>query len=730
VLAALDHPHIARLLDGGVSPDGLPYFVMEYVDGQPIDAYCDARRLTVEQRLGLFREVCDAVQYAHQRLVVHRDLKPSNILVTEGPGGEPTVKLLDFGIAKVLAPDVLGLSAMLTQPQQRLLTPAYASPEQRDGGAVTTASDVYQLGLLLYELLTGHPALGRARRPEPPLDPVPPSEAVRQTATWEAPDGTTRTASPERVSAARRTPTERLRRALVGDLDTIALMALRPEPERRYDSAAALADDIARHLAGQTVRARPDTLAYRGATFLRRHRWGAGAAALALLVLVAFTAALAVERGRTAREAATARAVADVLGGLFEATNPTIADGDTLTVYDFLRLSEGRLRDDLADQPAVLADVLGVIGGAYRDMTAFARAEPVLREALALQRQVHGPRHDASLDALHSLATLRYMQGALDDALALAREGLALRTQALGADDLRLVPAYALLATVLLQQHRLPDARAVLDEGLALTRPHRAADPRAHLRLVGLESWYYAETEQYPEAVAVAREILALHRRTGAPRTSTALTERILGNLLFQTGDFPEAEATLRRSLAGYREVFGDDNRYTALVLGHLAETAAAAGHAAAADSLFARALPMKVRDYGGDGEEVGYTLLALGRHHLALGRPREAADALARADAIWTATRPPDNWAREQSAALHALARFDLGEPAAADSLEAIWRRSAAEPPGRARAALQLALAGLRQRQGRTAEAAGLRADAAPHLRASPLRRFVEAGL
>ena len=726
LLAALDHANIARLLDGGVTPDGLPYFVMEYVDGEPIDAYCDRRRLPVDARLRLFGDVCAAVQYAHQRLVVHRDLKPSNILVCEDDAGRPVVKLLDFGIAKVLQPDRLGLSRLFTRIEQRMLTPAYAAPEQLRGEAVTTASDVYGLGVLLYELLTGHPPRPR-RLPVADLDPVRPSEAVRRTETRERSDGTTQTLTPADVAAARRAPTRHLRRTLAGDLDTVVLMALRREPERRYASAAELADDVERHLAGQTVRARPATVGYRARTFVRRHRAGVAAAVLFVALLAGFAATMAVERGRTAREAARARAVADVLGGLFAATNPTVANGDTLTVYEFLRLSEGRLRRDLAGQPDVLAEVLGVVGGAYRDMTQFGRAEPALRDALALRRATRGPRDALVADALGELATLQFMRDSLDSALATGRERLALLRALYGPADARLVPAYGRIAAVHLQAGRLDSARAALDAGLAITRPRRGTDPERHLALVGLEGWYYAETGDHAASVRVAREILALHRRTGAPQADVALAERILGNQLYHTGDFAGATRALDRSLARYRRVFGPDNRYVALVLGHLAETHADAGDAAQADRLFPTALAMKTRHVGPAEAETGRTLLAYGRHAHRQGRLADADTLLARAETLWAAARGPESAERRRASALRALVRYDAGrQGVAADTLEAIWSRARTDPPGRARATLQLALRDLRRRQGRTAQADAFHREAAPLLRASPLRREV----
>jgi len=304
ILANLEHPNIAALLEGGTTGDGLPYFVMEYVAGRPIDEYCDTHRFTTTQRLELFSEVCAALQYAHQNLVIHRDIKPGNILVT----GDGVPKLLDFGIAKLLTPNWATDAGEPTLTMQQLMTPAYASPEQLRGLRITTASDVYSLGVVLYELLSGHrPYSAGSRNAEDIVrailsdDPVRPSIAITHTAEIASPEATAPYANtPQIIGQLREGTIDRLRRRLSGDLDNIVLKALRKEPSRRYASVQELAEDIRRHLAGLPVNASPDTLSYRATKFVQRNRAAVSAVAVIFITLCLAT-------GLTAWQARVAR---------------------------------------------------------------------------------------------------------------------------------------------------------------------------------------------------------------------------------------------------------------------------------------------------------------------------------------------------------------------------------------------------------------------------------------
>jgi serine/threonine protein kinase len=289
-LAALDHPNIVKLLDGGSTSEGLPFLVMDYVEGSPIDEYCDQHKLSVDDRLRLFGKVCDAVQYAHHKLVVHRDLKPSNIMVV----ADGTPRLLDFGIAKVLNAGSSGQGLLVTQTGTRCMTPAYASPEQMRGKPVTRATDIYSLGVVLYELLTGHRPY-RLRQHTPAeieraiceQEPETPSTVISRVETDTSSDGRAITTTPESVSETREGQPDKLRRRLRGDLDNIVLKALQKEPQRRYDSVEEFSQDIGRHLQHLPVKARRSTLAYRASKFVQRHRIEVSAAAIVLLGLAA-----------------------------------------------------------------------------------------------------------------------------------------------------------------------------------------------------------------------------------------------------------------------------------------------------------------------------------------------------------------------------------------------------------------------------------------------------------
>jgi len=418
IMASLDHPGIARLLDGGTTDDGRPYLVMEYIDGVPLDRYCDEHRLAVDARIDLFRQVCAAVQYAHQNLVVHRDIKPSNILVS----GDGVPRLLDFGIAKLLEGTRLPGTVEATMTGQRLMTPQYASPEQIEGGVITTATDVYSLGALLYLLLAGRfpyrleaTRSGALERAVVEQDPERPSHAVGRMPAGPRPtpsdlvgeDGPT----VDQLSEARGLRPHQLRRKLRGDLDNIVLMALRKEPERRYASVGLLSEDLRRYRENEPVAARADTLRYRARKFVARHTVGVGVAAAVLTVILVLTATLSVQAVRLARqrdeiqaERDKALAVSGFLEEVFAVSDPDQARGETVTAREILDKGATRLTETLAGQPETQAALALAIGRAYMNLGLNDRAAPLLAQSLAQRERLRGP---TDLDVADSLLQRR-----------------------------------------------------------------------------------------------------------------------------------------------------------------------------------------------------------------------------------------------------------------------------------------------------------------------------------
>ena len=553
LLAGLDHPHIARLLDGGATEDGRPYLVMECVEGEPITAYADRHRLPLDARLALFEQIAEAVAYAHRNLVVHRDLKPSNILVTE----DGQAKLLDFGIAKLLGDD----DAAHTREGLRLLTPEYAAPEQVRGEAVTTATDVYALGVLLYELMTG-------RRP---CDLAGPGLLARERALLHAEPPRPSAALVPEAAAARATTPERLRRRLNGDLDTIVLKALRREPERRYASVGALREDLRRAQRGLPVEARPESALYRAGKFVRRHRLGVAAATAFVLLLAGSVVALGLQQRQTARErdraeAARARAeqTAGFLEGLFDAADPFAPERlDTLRARDLLARGQAAAERDLAEQPLLQAQLLGAIGRAYTRLGLYAEAEAVLRralvrEALAINRAALGDDHPHVADNLSLLGSVLRGQGRLDEAAEALREAIA-RTR--GDRDPDVAVALNTYAGVLLAQEDFAGAEAVLDEAIGIVRDALGDDHPAVAFNVARRAQIYHARGDHAAAVEDQREALRIFEaRFGAGSLHVALAQASLGGCLADLGRYAEAEAQLQASLAALREMHDDEH--------------------------------------------------------------------------------------------------------------------------------------------------------------------------
>ena len=580
ILAQLDHPNIARLIDGGTTDDGRPYFVMEYVNGQPITAYCESHSLNPTERLDLFRKVCAAVTFAHQNLVIHRDLKPSNILVAAD--GEP--KLLDFGIAKLLGPEEEALAP--TMAGQRAMTPEYASPEQIKGERITTASDVYSLGVLLYELLTG-------RRPYR-LKTRTPDEISRAITTQE----------PERPSSAvtkvDHPPSSIINpRSLRGDLDNVVLMAMRKEPARRYASVGQFSEDIRRHLAGLPVVARKDTVSYRAGKFVSRHRIGVAAAALILLSLLGGIIATLIQVQTARRERAKAEAISIFLGKTLNASNPDRNAKGQPTVQDILQDASRRLAtEELSDQPEVRAELQRIIGESYLSLGKYDLAEQNLTAALETQTRVTGEDGIAALRIGVSLASLwaaakgdyakankfytaklpllraEQKKGTLSaDYLSSALNGFALLRRAQGdsreaekllREELTLIPfvssennggvAQAVLALTLADQGKFDEAIKIVREKIAAIREKKnEASSELAANLTGLGS-FLLENGQTGESLDGLREAEGIYRKLYSDANlQLGDNLRLQAQALFSKAKYPEAEARITETLKIYR---------------------------------------------------------------------------------------------------------------------------------------------------------------------------------
>jgi serine/threonine-protein kinase len=530
ILASLNHPNIARLLDGGMTSDGAPYLVMEYIEGAPLDEYCRMNQLSVEAKLGLFLRICAAVEYAHKNLVVHRDIKPGNVLVA----GDGTPKLVDFGIAKLLDAG----ERVETRATAPMMTPEYASPEQLRGDPITTATDVYSLGALLYELLAGAPPFaGCAGNPVEMMqriceaDPQPPS------------------------SIASRRPSRSTRAT---DLDRIVLMAMRKQPERRYPSVTALASDVSAYLERRPILARGGGWRYRAGKFVRRHKLVATSLTLLVLSLISFTIAMTVQLRHTDRERLKAARAAEFLAEMFQASTPQEARGRAITARELLDRGSQRVEKELAAEPEVRASLLYSIGDAYARLGLYRQARDLAGKSYTIRVKALGPRDPATADSLHLLAKATRLTGEYAQAEPLFRKALAIRRVNSGADGIAVAEGLSSLGECLYLEGKNEEAESKLRQALAIFERHSP-------NLGSRERDYLArvlETKgDYVEAASLLRDASDIDKRTGGPDSpSYTMSLHNLAGALSRLGDLYTAEALLEESLATERQVLGDNH--------------------------------------------------------------------------------------------------------------------------------------------------------------------------
>ena len=606
ILAGLDHPNVARLYDGGATEDGLPYFVMEYVEGVPIDAYCEQNELSVDERLSLFRRVCAPVHYAHQNLIVHRDIKPSNILVTAD--GEP--KLLDFGIAKLLNP---GLSATAQEPTvtwQRALTPNYASPEQIRGKLITTASDVYSLGVLLYRLLTGHLPRQLAGRSMDEIEslltdsePLPPSLAVNRELDDEPADSSRATSAMGEDGVAN----HQVSRQLAGDVDAILLKALRSAPRRRYSSVEMFAADIERYQRGLPVAARAGSWRYRAGKFVRRHRHPLAAAVAVAALVLGFAVAMTLQAARVAAERDQARSERDkkasvlaLVRDLFELSNPYVLPGEELTVRQALERSVPVLENGLQEQPEIRAELLHTSGLILGVLGAARSARGQLVEALAIRRRFLGEEHPDVVETMTALAAAYKDLGDYDEAETLANRALTIASRLWPPQHPELAKPLNELVAVMCHRDQFEFAEEPAARAMHLTRELL---PGGLDRIAALEHMARVRNAQgdYVEAARLGREALALIRaRFGEKHPRQIVTLDNLGFSLRRMEELVAAERAYQEAMALQQEIFGDEHP-NVFVLNNLAGVRYAMGELDSAAELYRRALDAIAEDAGSD---------------------------------------------------------------------------------------------------------------------------------
>lgn len=642
-LAQLHHPGIAQLHDAGTLPDGTPWFVMEYVEGLSLTDWCREHRVGLSERLRLFRAVCEAVQHAHDHLVVHRDLKPSNVLVT-APG---TVKLLDFGIAKQL--EQLETSADQTRTGLRLMTPAYAAPEQVLGGRIGTRTDVYALGVILYELLVGRLPFDLSDRTPAEAAAVllgeaaeRPSAAARREAAHANDPGRLATVSPGSWA----------------DLDVLCLTAMQKEPERRYPSVEALIRDVDHYLRGEPLEARPDSARYRLGKFVRRHRGPVAATLAALGLLVAlsiyYTARLATARNTAVAEATRAQRIQRFMLDLFEGGDATAAPADSLRVIELVERGVREARS-LDAEPVAQAELFETLGGIFQELGQLDRADSLLSASLAQRRTLFGPRHADVAASLMSLGLLRLDQARVDTAELLVREALAIGGAVLPATHPVVARATTALGRVLVEKGDYEAAVRVLEDAVRLHEAGGGETPDLVSALGELANRHFY-AGNYAASDTLNLRILAIDRRLHGDRHPRVADDLInLGANQFQWARFDEAERLYREGVAIIEAWYGPDHYRTASALTMLGRAQVQQLRFDESTATLERALAIQERVFGPSHPRVASILNELGSIALRRGDYPTAEARYRRMGTIYEGTYGERHW-------LTALSRANLG--------------------------------------------------------------------
>lgn len=601
-LAQLNHPFIARLYDADTLPDGTPWFAMEYVEGIALTDYCGEHGSSIQERLQLFRSVCEAVQYAHQHAVIHRDLKPSNIFVK--PDG--SVRLLDFGIAKQL--ESLDVPVDQTRTGLRLMTPAYAAPEQIRGERVGIHTDVYALGVVLYELLAGRLPFDLSNRTPRQAEtiivehePERPSTAAQQES--EKPGATTPVLSASKASWA--------------DLDVLCLTAMHKGTQRRYRSVEALIRDIDHYLQGEPLEARPDTTRYRLGKFVRRNWRAVSAATLVFTVVVGlvvfFTVRLAIARNAALAEAARTQRIQRFMLNLFQGGDEAAGPAENLRVITLVDrgVQEARTLDA---EPVVQAQLFQTLGDIYQKLGKLEQADSLLHSALEKRKTLFGPDHAEVGESLVALGLLRADQAQLEESERLARQGLEMNRRNLPPEHPALAKATTSLGQVLEARGKYDEAIKVFEEAVRLHSAAGKTDPDLAVALSELANTHFY-AGHYDISESLNRRTLTMNRRLYGERHPYVADDLInLGAIQFERGKYAEAEHFYRQGLDIFRAWYGKDHHRTGGALTMLGRALVSQDKPEEASGLMQEALAIQERVYGKVHPRVASALNELGR--------------------------------------------------------------------------------------------------------------------